>query len=111
MILLSDLPCRFLSYLTDGRAMCQVYETREKTGWCYRVNVQSLQKSIFPPDCPYVHGLPHYGGKIKVSDSDFQGLLPVLREAFAGLRCPEFIKIKDWDHFIREVLGLKEGVK
>ncbi len=111
MVLLKDLPCRHLSHEPGGKTYCRIYEHRERTGWCYKINLQGLQKKLFPPDCPYVQGLKGYKGKIELTDEQFQEVIPILRNLFPLVDRPEYIKKKDWDYFMGNVLGLKVNKK
>lgn len=106
MVMLKDLPCRHLDYEPGGMAVCVVYPVRENTGWCHKINVESIRKNLFPPNCPYVEGLDNYRGKIELADSEFEEVVPILRKIFKGFPMPEYVKKSDWKKFIRQTLGL-----
>jgi len=107
MVLLKDLPCKHLTYEPAGSAFCTVYQTRELTGWCNKISVESIRKELFPPDCPYVKNLPHYKGKIELSDQKFEEIKPVLRNVFKIMDKPDYVRGTDWERFIQITLGLK----
>lgn len=109
MVALKDLPCKHLDYLPDGRAACQVYPLREKTGWCHPISVESVRKELYPADCPYLEGLAGYRGKTDLSAEEFESLTPVLRKIFKRRPKPEYVRARDWERFIRDTLGLPEG--
>lgn len=106
LVLLKDLPCRHLVWEDDGRACCRIYERREETGFCNKLCRESVERNLFPPDCPYMQGIPGYQGKVEVSEQEFEALRPGLRKIFQGYPRPEAVIRRDWDHFLREVLGL-----
>lgn len=106
MVLLSDLPCRYLACREDGRALCTVYHLRELTGWCYQTSVESVRKELYPPECPYVQGIPHYRGKIELSPEEFEEIKPVLRKIFKGWPRPGYVTAKAWERFIHQTLEL-----
>ncbi|MFO8057017.1 MAG: hypothetical protein R6V10_06960 [bacterium] len=106
MVLLQDLPCRYLSYQEDGHALCTVYHLREFTGWCCQTSVESVRKELYPPDCPYVQDIPHYRGKIELSAEEFEEIKPVLRKIFKGWPRPSYVTAKAWERFIHRTLEL-----
>jgi len=105
-VLLVDLPCRHLEKFGDGRTRCRLYVRREQTGFCNKLSEESVRRNLFPPDCPYMQGIPYYSGKLTPSAAEFQALLPRLREIFRDYPRPEAIAGRDWERFIHEVLGL-----
>jgi hypothetical protein len=108
LVLLLDLPCRYLTRAADGRACCRIYARREKTGFCNKLSRESVARDLFPPDCPYVQGIPRYQGKIAVNPEEFQGLRPDLREIFRDYPQPAAVSARHWRRFRREVLGLHD---
>jgi len=106
MVLLEDLPCKYLAFEPDGRASCSVYERRESTGWCHHINAESVRKELFPPDCPYVAPIARYRGKIAVSAAEFEELKPILQGVFHGFPRPEYVRAGDWDRFLHQTLQL-----
>ncbi len=109
MVLLPDLPCKFLSRLPDGRTYCTVYPIRDLTGWCREISAESVRRELFPPQCPYVAGLANYGGKIKLEGQEFEKLIPDLRKIFKGFSRPEYVREEDWRRFKQKTLGLPAG--
>jgi len=108
-VLLKDLPCRHLAWEEDGRACCRIYARREETGYCNQLSRDSVGRNLFPPDCPYMDGIPGYQGKVEVREDEFQALLPELRKIFHDYPRPGAVTQRDWDHFRREVLRLDGG--
>jgi len=106
MVVLRDLPCKFLAYAPDGLAFCTVYKIRLLTGWCHKISVESIRKELFPPDCPYVRGVTGYKGKVELSSQEFESIKPALVHIFKDLHKPEFVREKHWQRFIRDTLGL-----
>jgi len=108
LVLLPDLPCRYLSYQDDGLALCTVYYLRELTGWCHQTSTESVRKQLYPSDCPYVEGIPHYRGKVELSSEEFEDIKPVLQKIFKGWPRPSYVTAGSWRKFIVETLGLPE---
>jgi hypothetical protein len=108
-VLLKDLPCRRLTWEDDGRARCRIYERREATGYCNKLSRSSVERNLFPPDCPYMQGIPGYQGKVEVREDEFLALLPDLRKIFQGYPKPFAVTKRDWDHFLSKVLKLDGG--
>jgi uncharacterized cysteine cluster protein YcgN (CxxCxxCC family) len=106
MVLIRDLPCRYLCIESDGLTSCAVYSSRELTGWCHKVCPESIRKDLFAPDCPYVQGLPRYQGKVEISDSEFEEIKPILRDVFKLVDKPDYVRHSDWDRFLHHVLEL-----
>lgn len=106
MVLLRDLPCKHLGLDAEGKAFCGVYEVRELTGWCHRLTVESIRKELFPPDCPYMAGLPHYRGKVEISGQEFEEIMPILRNLFKIMDKPDYVRAGDWKRFINQTLDL-----
>ncbi len=106
MILLPGLPCKYLGFHPGGKAFCTVYQIRDVTGWCNKVSAGSVRKELFPPDCPYVEGIPDYRGKIVLSDSEFEQIKPILCNIFKGFQRPDYLRPGDWSRFIHHTLGL-----
>ncbi len=106
LVLLSDLPCRYLAYQDDGKALCTVYYLRELTGWCHKTSTESVRKQLYPPDCPYVQGIPHYRGKVELSAEEFEQIKPVLQKIFKGWPLPRYVTKKSWERFIHQTLEL-----
>ena len=106
MVLLRDLPCKHLRVESEGRTECRIYPRREQTGFCHRLTVDSIRRELFPPDCPYVRGLPRYRGKVELSPAEFEAVKPILRNIFPLVDRPEYIRKKDWDRFLHHTLGL-----
>lgn len=103
MVMLKDLPCRFLTYDPEGKAACRVYETRELTGWCNRINVASIRKELFPPDCPYMKDVPNYKGKVEIDDREFERIKPILKNVFKLVDKPEYVRHSDWKNFLGSI--------
>ena len=103
MVMLKDLPCKFLAFEPDGVATCTIYAWREKTGWCHRITVDSIRRELFPPDCPYMEGLPHYQGKLELSYREFEEIKPILKNAFRIIDKPEYLRRSDWELFLRSL--------
>lgn len=108
IVLLRELPCKYLAFEPDGLASCSVYPSRELTGWCHRVGVESVRRELFAADCPYVQGIPRYGGKIELSPEEFNEIKPILRNVFKLLAKPEYLRLSDWNRFRHDVLGLEK---
>jgi hypothetical protein len=106
MVLIRDLPCRYLHIESDGQASCAVYASRELTGWCQKVCLESIRKDLFSPDCPYVQGLSRYQGKIEISEPEFDEIKPILRNVFKLVDKPDYVRFSDWDRFVHQVLEL-----
>ena len=106
MVLLPDLPCRHLSRPANGPCSCAVYPHRDLTGFCHRVNLESIRAELFAPDCPYVRDLPRYQGKTAVSPAEFDEIKPILRNLFKLLDKPDYARRADWDRFRCDILGL-----
>lgn len=108
-VLLKDLPCRHLAWNEDGTAFCRIYEQREETGFCHKLSRRSVERNLFPPDCPYVEGIPGYRGKVEVSAEEFQALVPALCAMFQDYPPPPAISSACWNHFLSEVLKRNGG--
>ncbi|HUT54605.1 MAG TPA: hypothetical protein VM658_14540 [bacterium] len=106
MIMIPDLPCRYLRSEPGGKTSCAVYQSRGLTAWCQKVCVESIRKDLFGPDCPYVQGLPHYHGKIEISEDEFDEITPILRNVFKLVDKPDYVRHSDWDRFVHQVLEL-----
>jgi len=107
-VLLQDLPCRHLTWDAEGRAVCRIYPRRERAGFCNKLSRESVERNLFPPDCPYVRDIPGYEGKVAVSAAEFQNLLPALRKIFHHYPQPSAVAARPWRRFLHEVLGLDE---
>ena len=107
-VLLLDLPCRYLDWEADGRAGCRIYARRENTDFCNRLSRSSIARDLFPPDCPYVQGIPDYQGKIVVSEAEFRALRPALQKIFQDYPQPRAVTRRHWRRFLGEVLGLND---
>ena len=103
------LQCKYLAKDREGGTFCTVYNIRDLTGWCQRINVESVRKELFPPECPYMEGVSGYKGKIELSDEEFDEIKPILRNIFRAIDRPEYLRKKDWDWFLEEVLELPEA--
>jgi uncharacterized cysteine cluster protein YcgN (CxxCxxCC family) len=108
MVLLKDLPCKHLTYEPDGAAFCTVYQTRELTGWCNKISVESIRKELFPPDCPYVKDIAGYKGKIEIDAREFEEIKPILINAFKIADRPQYVRYSDWKKFLTHTLGMEE---
>jgi hypothetical protein len=53
-----------------------------------------------------MEGLPWYRGKIELSPLEFLSVKPILRNMFPLVERPEYVRKKDWDHFLSATLGL-----
>jgi len=106
MVLIRDLPCKYLHYFPDGRAECAVYARRDLTGWCQNICGESIRKELFAPDCPYVQGLPRYHGKVELSPEEFAEIMPILQSLFKLADKPIYVRSADWNRFLFEVLEL-----
>ncbi len=106
LILLKDLPCKYLFYETQSFASCRVYSRREELGWCNKMNAWNVAKGLFPDDCPYVRDIKGYSGKKIVSEEELVKLLPDLRKVFRNYPRPEYISTLTWNRFLYEVLEL-----
>jgi hypothetical protein len=110
LILLKDLPCRYLVYESENFTSCMIYERREETGWCNKVSVRNVSKGLFPNDCPYVGGIPNYSGKVVPTEDEFKECLPYLRKVFRNYPQPEYISTPVWNRFLYDVLKLPRRV-
>lgn len=106
MVLLKDLPCKYLIIREDEKTFCSVYNIKELTGWCHRISPESVRKQLFPSDCPYVEGISHYKGKIDLPKEEFEEIKPILKNIFKGLPRPEYVRPRHWDNFIVNTLEL-----
>jgi len=105
-VLLRDLPCRHLAREENGQTRCRIYSRREETGFCNKLDRSSVRRNLFPPDCPYLQGIPGYQGKVKLSEAEFESLRPALARIFQDYPRPEAVTKRDWDHFLHEVRQL-----
>ncbi len=106
MVLLRDLPCKYLSYKENGEAVCGVYQVREMTGWCHKISVESIRKELFPPSCPYIQGIAGYKGKVELKGEKFEEVKPILVKIFKGFPQPDYVRKSDWDRFIHVTLDI-----
>jgi uncharacterized protein len=106
MIMIPDLPCKFLQVLPDQTTRCTIYPIRELTGFCNRINLDSIRRELFPPDCPYMAGIAGYRGKVLLPAAEFEAVKPILRNIFRIIDRPDYVRPQDWDRLLRETLGL-----
>ena len=49
LVIIPELPCRFLAPQPDGKVLCKVYDKRQKLArWCQKVSKTSIAKGCFP---------------------------------------------------------------
>ena len=106
MVLLRDLPCKYLTQDANGLAECSIYQQRFTTGFCLKTGTESIKKELYAPDCPYVQGLRNYGGKVELSPEEFEQIKPILRNIFKLFDRIDCVRKSDWDKFIHQTLGL-----
>jgi uncharacterized protein len=105
MVMIPDLPCKFLQVLPEGGSRCTVYPIRELTGFCHRITLEAVRRELFPPDCPYMAGIPGYRGKVLIPAEEFEALKPILRDLFRLVDRPTYVRPQDWRHFLHSTLG------
>jgi uncharacterized cysteine cluster protein YcgN (CxxCxxCC family) len=107
LIIISELPCRYLVRSDDHTATCSIYGNRHAVAkWCQTVNRKSVNQGLFPADCPYVRGIPNYRGKAALAENDREEFYRWVKDIFDGQPRPDYLAEKDWNLFF-ERLGLK----
>ncbi len=77
-VVIDELRCKFLGKAPDGRFHCTVYESRfEQAPWCHTAH-GALVGGFLAQDCPYAKGTPGYRGKVKLSASLLQKVMPAI---------------------------------
>jgi len=107
LIVIRELPCRFLTPVENGPSLCKVYDKRGKLArWCQKVSRSSVAKGCFPEDCPYVQGIRGYRGKNFLQGEEQKKFYEWLKGVFEGQPRPEYLRESDWKNF-QVWLGLK----
>lgn len=87
-VVVDELRCKFLARDEAGRYSCSVYERRfELAPWCHTAQ-EALGDGFLAQDCPYARGVPGYRGKVRLSPSLLQKVLPAIRAEVARAGAP-----------------------
>jgi uncharacterized cysteine cluster protein YcgN (CxxCxxCC family) len=107
LVMLPELPCKYLNRINENMATCSVYEDRNRFAkWCQRVSRESIGNGLFPADCPYTQGIAGYRGKALLPEEEQKKFYEWLKKMFSGQPRPEYLKESDWDNFL-DKLGIK----
>jgi uncharacterized protein len=108
LVMLPELPCRYLSRVDENTAICSVYEDRNKFAkWCQRVSRESVGNGLFPADCPYTQDIPNYHGKTGLPEDERKKFYDWCKKMFSGQPRPEYLKESDWNALL-DKLGIKQ---
>jgi hypothetical protein len=77
----------YCQYLDPATRLCTVYERRFEVNPCCLTVERSLERGVFPADCPYVAGRSDY--RPPVENLDFFGLGGLAREIAEELEVSE----------------------
>jgi hypothetical protein len=87
-VVIDALRCKFLDRAEDGRFHCTVYEDRfAKAPWCHTAE-SALVGGFLAQDCPYARGTPGYRGKVRLSASLLQKVMPAIRAEIMRVGVP-----------------------
>lgn len=104
LVIILDLPCKYLRKEENGRATCTVYPERHKIApWCQTVNKESVQAGLFPNTCPYVQGIAGYEGKILLSKEKEKEFYRWLKRHFSDRSKPEYLSEECWQKFLEKI--------
>lgn len=107
LVMIPELPCRYLTPLNENSAVCSVYDDRAQFAkWCQRVSKESIGNGLFPADCPYTQGIAGYQGKTYLADDELKKYYRWLKKMFSGQPRPEYLKESDWNNLLNK-LGIK----
>ena len=98
-VVIDALRCKFLARSSDsgsdsgsdssaGQYHCTIYADRfAQAPWCHTAD-SALSGGFLAQDCPYAKGTPGYRGKVRLSASLYQKVLPAIRAEIARVGIP-----------------------
>lgn len=113
IIVVPELPCRFLVIKSSGKFNCSVYEERfAKAPWCQDLLSGALT-GAYPVSCNYMKGLSGYNGGIKLTENDYELVRPELQKIIKANQSSELQKAfhkEDVQSFIGDDPWLSKGM-
>ncbi len=104
-VVIDALRCKFLGRAEDGRYHCTVYEDRfDRAPWCHSAQ-SALSEGFLAQDCPYARGTAGYRGKVRLSASLQNMVLPAIRAELLRVGAPIGVDPKLVAHFLSEAGG------
>ncbi len=94
-VVIDALRCKFLARSSGsgsdsvaGQYHCTIYADRfAQAPWCHTAD-SALSGGFLAQDCPYAKGTPGYRGKVRLSSSLYQKVLPAIRAEIARVGIP-----------------------
>lgn len=113
IVVVPELPCRFLVAKSDGKFWCSVYADRfQKAPWC-RDLLSGALTGAYPTSCNYMRGMEGYNGGILLNKGDYASVRPALQEIIKGSQNGDLEKAfhqEDIQAFLEEDSWLAKGL-
>ena len=101
LVIIKELPCKYLELDAGGKATCRIYPDRHQLApWCQRVERKTVEAGLFPDDCPYVQGIEGYQGKVLLVGEEKKKFYRWLSENINPQPQPEYLEDEVWRNFL-----------